>query len=216
MNESIASGINWKRGMLRLWILASMIWCTGVFLVELTNAKVAWFPATSRTIHVEISKKWVRPKSQSEPSSLEDKLTDDFNRNIIDQFYPLQRRETWDYPAELGVRQISDELQKRVVAEDAKDREWAVKVPTARKAECNAIPQDAPFAAQPADCVRLFFANGFRSVLPGWESSIETGTVSAWTAIVRAMPQAIGPPVIVLGLGASLFWVFSGFRLGSR
>ena len=84
----------------------------------------------------------------------------------------ISNTETWDYPAEWGVQRIRDELQKRLAVEDEKDREWAAHVPAPRKAECHAIPPTTPFTDQPADCVRLFFAEtgDLRAVPTGWEA----------------------------------------------
>ncbi len=117
--------VNWKRGALRLWVIASVLWCASVFSLALTNTNVAWLPSDSpATVHVKIS-----------------------------------NTETWDYPAEWGVQRIRDELGKRLAEEDKKTREWAAQLPAARKAECAAIQDTTPFADEPADCVRLFFAN---------------------------------------------------------
>jgi hypothetical protein len=84
---------------------------------------------------------------------------------------------TWDYPAEWGVQRIGEDLEKRLGAEDEKDREWAAEVPASRKAECLAIPPTTPFSDQPADCVRLFFARDKRAVPSGWESQIAAAPV---------------------------------------
>jgi hypothetical protein len=40
--------------------------------------------------------------------------------------------------------------------------------------------------------------------------------VSAWKVIAVATPWAVGPPVVALILGASLFWAFAGSRRSAR
>ena len=82
---------------------------------------------------------------------------------------------TWDYPVEWGVQQIRYDLEKRLAAEDEKDREWAAQVPASRKSECDAISQQIRgFRTNPDDCVRLIFARDRRAVPSGWESQIVT------------------------------------------
>ncbi len=81
---------------------------------------------------------------------------------------------TWDYPAEWGVQRIRDDLQKRLTAEDEKDREWAAQVPASRRDECSAIPPTTPFQDQPNDCNKLFFAKDRRAVPMGWEAQVAT------------------------------------------
>jgi len=220
-SDNKTTGLNWRQGALRLWVIASVVWCGAVFSAGLLqNKNVSWFPAESPMVHVKIS----------------DTVT-------------------WDYPAEWGVQRIRDDLQKRLAAEDEKDREWAAHVPASLKADCRAIPRATPFVDQPADCVRLLFVeHGDTLAVPsGWESQIvtvpvckngvsscepwerdwgkgglkpgsvvtEQGTiiqpngVSAWRVIAAATPWAIAPPLAVLALGASLFWAFAGFRRGS-
>ena len=185
-----------------MWVIAAVVWCVAVFSVGLLqNKNASWFPADSQAVHVKIS----------------DTIT-------------------WDYPAEWGVQRIRDDLQKRLAAEDAKDREWATHLPASVKEKCSAIPLKTPFADQPADGVRLFFSKDSRAVPSGWESQIETapgckngasscepwerdwgkGSMSGWRVIAVATPWAIAPPLVVLALGASLFWAFAGFRRGSR
>jgi hypothetical protein len=220
MNDLETTGINWKRGALRLWVITAVVWSVAVFTVGLLqNNNVSWFSADSQAVHVKISD-----------------------------------TTTWDYPAEWGVQRIRDDLQRRLAAEDAKDREWATHLPVSLKEKCSAIPSNTPFADQPADCVRLFFSKDSRAVPSGWESQIETApgckngasscepwerdwgkggpklgsvvteqgtiiqpnSVSAWRVIAAATPWAIAPPLVVLALGASLFWAFAGFRRGSQ
>jgi hypothetical protein len=44
---------NWKRGGLRLWIVATILWCAGVTFNSLQNTQVRWPGSPSRTVHVE-------------------------------------------------------------------------------------------------------------------------------------------------------------------
>jgi hypothetical protein len=41
---------------------------------------------------------------------------------------------------------------------------------------------------------------------------INPNGASAWRTIAAATPWAFAPPLVVLALGASLFWVFAGFK----
>ena len=181
MSDSRIAGINWRRGAVRLWILASVLWCAAVFSVGLINTNVTWLPPESpATVHVRIS-----------------------------------NTETRDYPAEWGVQRIRDDLQKRL---DEEKRELAAQraaFPVARQIECRAF-ESKPYPDVPADCNWFFYsAPNFLDLLEvpsGWESQIETALVPAWKAIAVAMPWAVGPPLVVLALGASLFWVFAGFK----
>jgi hypothetical protein len=124
----------------------------------------------------------------------------------------ISNSETWDYPAEWGVQRIRDDLRKRLAQEDEKDREWAAQLSLARKAECRAIPDTTSFDDEPADCVRLLFANDIRAVPQEWEVQVRTPSVPAWSAIAAAVPWAVGPPLVVLALGALLLWALAGFR----
>jgi len=71
--------------------------------------------------------------------------------------------ETWDYPAEWGVERIEANLKRRVQELDRKEQAWLATVSESRKAECRAIPSTTPFTDQPADCVRMFFADTERA-----------------------------------------------------
>jgi hypothetical protein len=124
---------------------------------------------------------------------------------------------TWDYPAEWGVERITDDLKRRLADEDKKEHEWAAQLPATRKAECKAIPHNTKFEDEPSDCVRLFWAEfGAISVVPqGWESQVRS-SVPAWRAIATALPWAVGLPLAVLVLIASLFWPLAGFKSGKH
>jgi hypothetical protein len=182
-SDITTTGINWRLGTFRLWIIVSGLWSAVVFSVMLTNRNIIWSPSNSpATVHVKISD-----------------------------------TETWDYPTDWGVQRIEEDLKKRLAAKDEKEREWAAQLPAARKAQCRAIPPTTAFDDQPADCVRFYFADGgFISGVPnGWEAQVKAPSAPAWSVIATAMPWAVGPPLVVLALGASLFWAFAGFSLGS-
>jgi len=50
------TGINWRRGALRLWVIASALWCGAVFSIALLEHKnTNSFPAASLVVHVRIS-----------------------------------------------------------------------------------------------------------------------------------------------------------------
>jgi hypothetical protein len=114
----------------------------------------------------------------------------------------ISNTETWDYPSEWGVQRIRDDLQKRLAAEDEREREWAAQLPAARKAECRARRPTTKWEDEPADCARLFPVDiGFISVAPDdWEAQVKTPSMSAWNAIAAALPGAVGPPLAALAL----------------
>jgi hypothetical protein len=186
MSHTRIAGIAWRRGAFRLWIVASVLWSAVVLSLELINTNVTWFASDA-------------------PATVHVRFSN---------------TETWDYPVEWGLERIRAVLEKRVADLNKKEQEWVAQLPAARKAACNAFPPTTSFADEPADCSRLFWANSgaVLAVPEGWETQINSGPapVSAWRVIVAATPWAVGPPVLALTLGASLFWVFAGFRRNAR
>jgi hypothetical protein len=179
MGEGVNSkkqGINWARVMLRLWIIASAMWCLAIFSISLSFTKFTWFPSRTMVL-VRIS-----------------------------------NGEQWVYPAEWGVRRITEDLEKRTAALDQEERD-------SRTAECRSI--DLRRAANPPhlkeDCESLlwFMATHQHNWDHDWESQIEALPKSAWKVLAEAVPWALGPPLVVLALGASVLWALAGFRRDS-
>jgi hypothetical protein len=160
-------GANWRRGTLRIWIMASVLWCAVIAVISVKDS----------IVHVKIS-----------------------------------NTETWDYPSEMGVDAIRDDLRQRLKALDVEDRAWAANLSESRRAECHAIASSTPFTDQPSDCVKLFFSKDDRAVPTGWEDQIVPANSSLGQVIVRTATLAIGPPLLVLTLGLALIWVVAGFR----
>jgi hypothetical protein len=131
----------------------------------------------------------------------------------------ISNTEQWDYPPEWGVQRITADLEKRMAAWDQKERDWAAHLPESRQAECRSIPLDLHFADYPPnlkeDCVRLIFAGAHHGWHGGWESQVDALPKSAWKLLAAAIPWALGPPLVLLALGASLLWAFSGFKRDS-
>jgi hypothetical protein len=175
-------GINWARGLLRLWIIASVAWCLAIFSLRLSIEKVTWL-LSQTMVHVKIS-----------------------------------NTEQIDYPAEWGVQRIREDLEKRMVAWDQKDRDWAAQLSESRKAECRPLI-DLKFADYPPnlkeDCLRLFFVGGHHGWHGGWESQVEALPKLGWNVLIAAAPLALGPPFVLLVLGASILWAFAGFKRSS-
>jgi hypothetical protein len=48
-------GINWRRGALRLWTVASVMWCALVVIVSSEQLNVAWPFASLQIVHVKFS-----------------------------------------------------------------------------------------------------------------------------------------------------------------
>ena len=175
-------GINWARGAFRLWVVASVLWCTAILAIPLLYGNVTWFPSQAM-VHVKIS-----------------------------------NTEQWDYPADWGVQQITEDLEARMAVLHEEERKWAAQVPASHKAECDAVPKDMKFDDYPAnlqDCERLITANDKRSWWQGWESQVETAPKLAWWVLLAAIPYATTPPLATLVLGGMLFWAFRGFRPSS-
>lgn len=172
--------MNWRRGALRLWIIASVLWCAVVFLAALATHNVTWLPSKA-TVHVKISD-----------------------------------TEQWDYPADWGVQRITQDIEKRMAARNEEERKWAAQLPASRKAECQAIPRNTRFDDYPSalrsDCIRLFFAKDEMTWRSGWESQVGTAPRLAWKVLAETTPLALGPPLFLLALGASLFWAARGFN----
>lgn len=124
----------------------------------------------------------------------------------------ISNTETWDYPSEMGVEAIRSDIKKRLKENDATDRAWAEKLPEKQKAECRAIPPNTPFTAQPPDCVKLFFTCCDAVVPSGWENQIVSQASPLWETLVKALPIATGPPLLLLILGLITVWIIRGFR----
>ena len=140
--------INWQRGALRLWIVAAVVWCAVIVVLNWSEMEVA---TTSNTVHI--------------------KFTD---------------TETWDYPVAWGVERIEADLKTRLEALDKAELEWFARVPSARKAECRAIPPDTLFVNMPKDCVRMVFAE-FQK-----DGSKRVVADTDWQARVGTPPQSAG------------------------
>jgi hypothetical protein len=112
----------------------------------------------------------------------------------------FSNKETWDYPSEWGEVRIRQDLERRIAILHAKELEEVAKMPDARKAGCRAIPENVPFADQPADCVKLFFSRDPLAVPEGWEYQIPKPPLSVWGGVLLA----IGPPLFALVLIGAL------------
>jgi hypothetical protein len=77
---------------------------------------------------------------------------------------------------------------------------------------CRAIPTATPFVDQPDDCVRLFFSQDASVVPSDWESEVEDAPISIGRAIIDMAPLLIGPPFLLMALGASVYWALAGFK----
>ena len=78
-----ATGLNWRRGGLRLWLICSLLWCSGVLSIELANEKVTWNPwASPVMVHVKISNTdtWDYPAEWGV-----ERIADDLKRRLADE-----------------------------------------------------------------------------------------------------------------------------------
>ena len=135
---------------------------------------------------------------------------------------------TWDYPAEWGVQQIRDDIQKRLASDtDRKSREYAEqnrqlseecevalkRIDEAVKAEkrSSSSSADEPKVNHrlPGECNDYLEANSTPEVGSDWELQIPPRPSAV---IAAAAPWAVTPPLGTLVLGVSLFWAFAGFR----
>ena len=121
--------------------------------------------------------------------------------------------ETWDYPAGMGEALIAADVAKRVAKLGRQELEWADGLSAAQKAECFANPTTRPSDARSVDCARLVFASaGFVPAVPNeWRTQLLSQPQPLHEVLIDALPRLIGPPLLLLILGAALSWVASGF-----
>ena len=161
--------MNWRRGAFRLWMLASVLWCAGVFVDGVRTMDVAW-PLSDRVVEL--------------------KFTDG---------------ETRRYPATWG--------RERITAAANQRGNEIVEAEIAKTKRCSTEPR-------PKDC-KYWEGN---SAIPRnereWYPLPLLGPLypplSIWEAMAQRAPQlapmALGPPLLVLAVGAALFWALAGFR----
>jgi hypothetical protein len=58
----------------------------------------------------------------------------------------------------------------------------------------------------------MFFVRDELVVPSGWQAEVRDASEASWRAITKLTLWALGPPLFVLALGASLIWVFAGFK----
>lgn len=213
------AGINWRRGALRLWVVASVVWCVAVFSEALQeNENVSWFHHVSPPVHVKISntETWDYPAEwgvQRIRDDLKKRLAaeDEKEREWADQVPASRKAECnaiapttpfVDQPANC-VRLFYAKF-KRIVPSG-----WESQIATAPACKNGAS------ICEPWE--RDWGKDGPKpgSVVTEQGTIIPPKSVSAWGVIAAATPRAIAPPLIVLALGISLFWAFAGFRRAS-
>jgi hypothetical protein len=64
----------WRQGLLRCWVLASVLWAVAVTVMMTGNMNVAWIPMSDQTVHIRISdaETWDYPASWGETRIRED------------------------------------------------------------------------------------------------------------------------------------------------
>ena len=124
----------------------------------------------------------------------------------------MSNTQTLQYSNELGVDGITNDLKKRVDAENVAAKSWAAEVPAARKAQCNAISPTTPFDKWPDDCLKLLMATTADLAVPsGWETQV-TSPRPFLTTILKVLMVIVVPPAVVFAIGLAFAWVFAGFR----
>jgi hypothetical protein len=142
MNEARRAVVQWRRGLIRLWLVLSAIWVTLALLFVLPDMHVAWPWVPPAVVHIKISD-----------------------------------TQTWDYPAELGVERIKNDLKRRIAAtlEDPNNpfidflvpTDWQSQMPPPRIAIAEAAEQILPVALGPPFAV-LILGAAFAWALAGF------------------------------------------------
>jgi hypothetical protein len=184
--------INWRHGLLRLWILASVVWCAAVLAFAWRDINVDWTFSADRMVHVKFSD-----------------------------------TETWDYPKGLGLEVIRDAVKARIDQKNAQKQAWVASLPEDKKAACAANPKnkfDEIISEMDKalknnipenECQEIFWATAGEYAAPNdWENQLYNVPLTLWQAMRLLAPWLLGPPLLVLGLGAALLWALAGFRHG--
>ena len=177
--QKIIAGINWKRGVLRLWTLFSMLWCVFVLILLSNRSNIDWSFSADRIVHVKFSntETWDYPAEWGIP-----RIEVDLKRRI-DELNQQNRDWLATIPAE----------QKAACGAGTKDRFGS------SMRDIDALKRDVA----KGECDKIFWATAGDLVVPsGWEGQISDAPLSFWRAIPKLAPWVIGPPLGLLALGA--------------
>jgi hypothetical protein len=183
-------GINWRRGALRLWTVASVMWCALVVIVSSEQLNVAWPFASLEMVHVKFSdtETWDYPAVWGVARIEADlkRRIDDLNRKDREWLTKIpEARKAQCGPVATGRADSVLSDIDRALKGDLADE------------ECNKI---------------FSVTSGQLAVPSGWETQARDAPMSIWQAIGKLAPWAVGPPLLVMALGIALFWALAGFR----
>lgn len=220
MVEDVNAGaINWRRGALRLWVVASVLWCTIIFSMRLSNENVTWLPS-KEMVNIKISDTvtWDYPAEWGV-----EKIRDDLKKRLVAKDEE-EREWAAHVPASLKA-QCGAIPPTTPFADQPADcvrlffSNYKSVVPTGWESQ---IAQTAPHCKNGAPSCKPWERDWNKGDLKPGSVVSEEGiieqprSVSAWEVIAAAIPWAIIPPLAALAFGSSLFWGFAGFKSGSK
>jgi len=183
--------ISWRRGIFRLWLLMSVIWCAAIWIILLQYRNIDWSLSSDRLVHVKFSntETWDYP-----PDWGEDRIGADLEKRI-----ETKNREVRDWLA--------------TVPED--QRAACSAKPSDRFANAQADIEKALKAGIPdSECEKIFWATAGTLVVPiDWKDQLRNVPLSLRQATPLLAEWAFGPPLLLLGLGIAVSWVLAGFRI---
>jgi hypothetical protein len=159
MKSSVPTNINWRLGALRLWMVASFLWCCAVFSVTLLdNPNASWFSVGSLTVHVKFSNSvtWDFPAEWGVQ-----RITDDLEKRVAEE-----EKKDRDWAAQLpaSVKEKCSAIRSTIPFADqpadcvrlffindslAVPTGWETQIETARVSAWRLLAAAAPFAIAP-------------------------------------------------------------------
>lgn len=124
----------------------------------------------------------------------------------------ISDKEIWEYPAAWGEKRIREDVTARLHAIGSIQRQKVEQMTTERRAFCHGL-KDQTYAGLPGDCADyLWSAFTLEDGVPysGWERQLIRPPSAAQT-LTTFLPIAVAPPILLLALGAAVFWILAGF-----
>jgi hypothetical protein len=192
--------MNWRRGLFRLWIVGAALFVIAVAVVSYSGIKaefdaVASKPEGALSILAGFRQRWPQYNDWSD-AQLADAL--------YKKFYSDMPREQFDkkIAAQPG---MSDDLLSDAELM-AKSKGLAPNLPPGYVLDLDKPP--VTDRVQPADPWAEFRVKNKRLLS---DAEVGIDSPNPWASVGRVAGIAFGIPLVVLILGASLVWAFSGF-----
>jgi hypothetical protein len=169
-------------------MLASILWCAAVLIFALWYMNIDWTFSADHMVHVKFS-----------------------------------NTETWDYPKELGLERIRDAIKAQI---DRKNQERLARIASLPEDKKACVAGNSRFDSTLAavnqalqnnilkdECQKIFWDTAGEYAVPtDWEYQLANDPISFGRAMRSLAPWLLGPPLLLLGLGAAFFWALAGFR----